>query len=438
MRPESPLHSRHDVRAIRIALAASVVAGLVVIAACTDSSEKSITAPPALRNSSSSSGHEGSSDPLSNAGKVTLCVDPASPVGNYTFAYSDLNNQAGLQGNEIQDMGFWTDLGGDWHAFPPYGSGGPINLPDGSVTAFNPNTSGAVIANNGDATPDCVLALERVLGSQEFRDNLAAGKTAIDTWSGMTIAYVSNNAGANYVQTNCILDLGTIPPQRKFDPLPAAWSSATSYAVGAYVTTDANPGDATSGIRVWRALVANTNVTPAEGATWTNHALSDCGANNNPTRAFANYEHGVVVSFVFGTPQNGHNCTYTQGYYKNHESYTAGVLSGNAGTTYIDGTGKLIIGSYHLSAAQVDAILGAAVGHAYNAGGVTFTKDQLSMIHQLITAELNIAGGAAPATIAATITAANNYIGATKTQLSGWTTTLENFNKGSSGPAHCS
>src|SRR4029079_6606114 len=115
---------------------------------CTDYSEKTVTGPGSLRNSTSSSGQEGSNNPLSMAGRVKLCVDPSSPVGNYTFAYSDANNQQGLQGNYYQDGNFWTDPGGDSHAFPPYGNTGPTNMPDGSVTVFNPNASGVVINNN--------------------------------------------------------------------------------------------------------------------------------------------------------------------------------------------------------------------------------------------------------------------------------------------------
>jgi hypothetical protein len=272
------------------------VAGLVVIAACTDYGDKSVTGPPAgPRNSSASSGQEGSNNPLSMAGRVKLCVDPSSPVGDYTFVYSHLNDQAGLQGNELEDGGFWTDLGGDWMTSTPPA---PTNLNDGSTTVFNPTQAGGTIHNNGVVgTPDCVLALQRTVGSQEFRDNLAAGKTAIDTWSGMTITSTTNNAGATYNHTDCILDLGVIVPQRLYNPLPAAWNSATNYAIGNYVMT----GPA-GNRQQWRALVANTNVPPTEGATWSNKFLSDCGTSNNPTRAFANFEHGTVVIFAFTAP----------------------------------------------------------------------------------------------------------------------------------------
>jgi len=304
MRPVSPFRSWYpDVRAVRLALASVAIAGLVVVGACTDSTDKALTAP-GLRKSDASSGHEGSSDPLSNAGKVKLCVDPASPVGDYVFTYSNLNDQAGLQGNELEDGGYWTDLGGDWMSPTPPA---PSQLNDGSTTVFSPSQSGATIHNNGTiGTPDCVLALERTVASQAFRDEIAAHQNAVDTWSGMTLTAASNNVvgGAHYTQTNCTLDLGVIHPQRAFNPMPAAYSAATTYAIGDYATTDNNPGDPISGRQVWRALTSNTGVAPAEGANWTNKSLSDCNDKSNPTRAFANFEHGTIVTFAFAPDQH--------------------------------------------------------------------------------------------------------------------------------------
>jgi len=146
--------------------------------------------------------------------------------------------------------------------------------------------------------------LDRVTGSQIFRDNLAAGVTAIDTYSGVTIANTATPAGASYLRTDCILDPGVIPPQHTISsPLSIAlWSAATPYAIGALVRTDAAPATPNLGDRIWRAKVANTNVSPTEGATWSNADLGPCDTANNPTRAFANFEHGTVVTFVFSAP----------------------------------------------------------------------------------------------------------------------------------------
>jgi len=202
-----------------------------------------------------------------------------------------------------------------------------------------------------------------------------------DTWSGTTITATTIPATAVYDSTNCNLDLGT------------------------------------------KAAIPNP-----------------CGVNNNPTKAYVNFDHGSEIHFFFGqAPPPPTGCTFTQGYYKNHDSYTASVLANNAGTTYVDGAGKLLIGSYHLTAAQVDDILSTPVAKGYNSGGVVFTAAQLGMIHQLITAELNVTGGADPTVIASTIAAANaGYTSASKAQLSAWTDALANYNEGITGPGHCS
>ncbi|HUQ20745.1 MAG TPA: hypothetical protein VM099_14105 [Gemmatimonadaceae bacterium] len=161
----------------------------------------------------------------------------------------------------------------------------------------------------------------------------------------------------------------------------------------------------------------------------------DCDVDGDAT-VWANFFHGTVVTFTFA-PLESRGCTYTQGYYKTHESYTAGVLSSHMGSTFVDASGHLLIGSYALSSTQVDAILDTPVGKGYNADGVVFSKDQLGMIHQLITAELNVTQGANSSSIASTIIAANNYTGATKSTLSGWTNTLDSFNNGKLGSSHC-
>jgi hypothetical protein len=355
------------------------------------------------------------------ARQVVLCVSSTSPDGNYTFVNTTLNRNTTLDG-----MGPSALPGNGFHSvgpFPPVGDydgadggNGTTSAPGGLNTPYTVHTNLAGDPHTG--VTNCVTILNRTVGDAAFMAKLpiADGGTCTqacgginDTFAGITFMYNGTNnvvGGATYVKTDCLLDNGVLIPEQTNPPL--------SFFNAAYPHGSVPP--------------AYNSATPAP---------YNCDTNNNPTRAFANFEHGAVITFFFTAP-TGHNCTFTQGYYKNHESYTAGVLSGNAGTTYIDALGKLIIGSYHLSAAQVDDILGAAVGHGYNAGGVTFTKDQLSMIHQLITAELNIAGGAAPASIVATITDANNYVGASKTQLSSWTNTLDNFNQGKNGPGHCS
>ncbi|HUQ20747.1 MAG TPA: hypothetical protein VM099_14115 [Gemmatimonadaceae bacterium] len=259
------------------------------------------------------------------------------------------------------------------------GDGGDFLAPNNGSTVWTPA--------KGDATPytvavgsSCNTIVQRTqesLHEFSFDPLFNFGPTQTDDYQAVNITLASYPAGAVFDHVDCILDSGVAPP-------------------------------------------------------------SPCDASSLTTRALANMDHGVQITYVF-VAGTGHNCTFTQGYYKNHESYTAGVLNGNLNTTYIDGSAKLKIGGYLLNAAQIDLILETAVGKGYNAGGVTFTKDQLAMIHQLITAELNIAGGAAPASISAIITAANlGYTSASKTQLSSWTNSLDGFNNGKLGPNHCS
>jgi len=285
----SQIHSRYSrVRSARVALAAAAVAGLVVIAACTDYGHKSVTGPRTGPRTSSTS-----SNGFGNAGHVDLCVDKSSPVGDYTFTYSNQNNQAALPGNRFFDSGIWTDEGGDFHAFPPYGAGGPTNMPDGSVTNF---ASANVIHNDGITTA-CLRPLDRTQGSTAFE----TGQVLVDSWSGITIQATSNNANAVYSHTDCLLDIGALIPEHTIaNPLSIPlWSAATVFAAGDLTRTDAFPAIPNHGDQIWRAKVGNSNVPPAEGATWSTADLGPCDTGNNPTRAFANVEHGVVVTFVF-------------------------------------------------------------------------------------------------------------------------------------------
>jgi len=329
MRPVSPFHSWYpQVRSARIALAAVAVAGVVVVAACTDASEKSITAPAGARNSTSFSGQEGSSNPLAHAKHVDLCVDKSSPVGDYTFAYSHQNDQVALDGNRFFDGTYWTDEGGDWHAFAPYGVGGPTNLPDGSVTNFDPSTT---IHNDG-VTTSCLRPLDRVTASTDFQN----GTSLKDNWSGITITYVSNNAvgGATYVRTDCLLDNGTLLAEHNIAPLPATYSAGTSYAQNALVLNVA-------GNQVFRSLVNNNLGNPlTEGAKWTTADLGPCDTGNQATRAFANFEHGSVITYVFapappttGTGQIAPTQTSCADYAKGTSSALSEIFAGFKGTT---------------------------------------------------------------------------------------------------------
>ncbi len=119
------------------------------------------------------------------------------------------------------------------------------------------------------------------------------------------------------------------------------------------------------------------------------------------------------------------DCTYTQGYWKNHTSVWP--------------VGNLTLGTVNYTAAQLLQIFNQpAMGNGL-----------ISLAHQLIAAKLNIAQGAiAPAATLLAISQADALIGGlvappigagslAPASTSGLTTTLDNFNQGITGPGHC-
>jgi hypothetical protein len=118
------------------------------------------------------------------------------------------------------------------------------------------------------------------------------------------------------------------------------------------------------------------------------------------------------------------NCTYTQGYWKNHEELWPST--------------SVTLGSVVYTAAQADAILGQPV----QGNGL------VSLAHQLIAAKLNIDNGADPTAAAAAIASADALIGSLvvppigagyihPSQTSALTQTLDDYNNGLIGPGHC-
>jgi hypothetical protein len=118
------------------------------------------------------------------------------------------------------------------------------------------------------------------------------------------------------------------------------------------------------------------------------------------------------------------NCTFTQGYWKNHpEAWPVGGLT---------------LGTVPYTAAQLLLIFGQPA----SGNGL------ISLCHQLIAAKLNLAQGADPTAISATIAAADALIGGlvcppigggflAPGTTSALTDTLDDFNSGLIGPGHC-
>ena len=125
-----------------------------------------------------------------------------------------------------------------------------------------------------------------------------------------------------------------------------------------------------------------------------------------------------------GTTVQVQNCTFTQGYWKNHPD--AWPVAG------------LTLGTVFYTKAQLLQILGQSV----NGNGL------VSLAHQLIAAKLNIANGADGTVVNATIAAADAQIGAlvcppigagslSPGSTNGKTQTLDDWNNGITGPGHC-
>ena len=120
----------------------------------------------------------------------------------------------------------------------------------------------------------------------------------------------------------------------------------------------------------------------------------------------------------------GSNCTYTIGYWKNHEENWP--------------VNSLTLGTVNYTKAQLLQILGQPV----QGNGL------VSLCHQLIGTKLNLANGADGTSIAATIAAADAQIGSRVCppigagslppgQTSSKTQALDDFNNGITGPGHC-
>ncbi len=156
----------------------------------------------------------------------------------------------------------------------------------------------------------------------------------------------------------------------------------------------------------------------AEGATY----VVRVRANATGTDAGSTPSNILRVRTLARTIQD---CTYTQGYWKNHpEAWPVGSVT---------------LGTVNYSAAQLMSIFNQpAAGNGL-----------LSLAHQLIAAKLNIAQGAsAPAGVTAAIAAADALIGGlvvppvgagslSPGSTSALTTTLDSFNQGITGPGHC-
>jgi hypothetical protein len=151
-------------------------------------------------------------------------------------------------------------------------------------------------------------------------------------------------------------------------------------------------------------------------------------ATNYYYTAFANDEAGNAASelsvVVSNSTTESTNCTYTVGYWKNHDD--------------IWPVAGLTLGTVFYTNAELLSILNSSVGG----------NGLISLCHQLIAAKLNIAMGADPSAAAAAIATADGLIGGLvcppvgsgyldPSSTSATTQTLDDYNNGIIGPGHC-
>jgi hypothetical protein len=132
----------------------------------------------------------------------------------------------------------------------------------------------------------------------------------------------------------------------------------------------------------------------------------------------------LSVTLAEGTTPQGHNCTYTQGFWKTHPGDWP--------------VASIVLGSASYTQAQLIQILDQSV-----AG-----NGLVSLAHQLIAAKLNIAYGADPTAASAAIASADALIGSLvappvgsgclpTSEVGTLTQTLDDYNNGLIGPGHC-
>ena len=153
-------------------------------------------------------------------------------------------------------------------------------------------------------------------------------------------------------------------------------------------------------------------------------------AHATSTRSKSNFSTAVFAS-TLGCANSGGGCTYTQGYWATHYDNDVVYNIPWPVTT-------LTLGTISYNQAQLLSILNTTPG----------TNGLIALAHELIAAKLNIANGADPTAIAATVAAADALIGSLVVPpvgtdfLSPSVTnelylTLNNYNTGATGPGHC-
>ena len=190
----------------RPATVAALAAGLTVLVACSDNGDKSLTAPPAPRNATTSSGN------LGHAAQITVCVDASSPAGTYKFRNSSWNSGLALPGYGVNLNGTWYDQGDGGEG---YGAGaGTTNW----SPAKGDNSEYTV------AVSACVTVENRLAPSAHFASDES------DDFQALNVTASTLPPGVIYDHTDCEGDVGVIAPQ----PTPCGTTANPTRAFANY------------------------------------------------------------------------------------------------------------------------------------------------------------------------------------------------------------
>jgi hypothetical protein len=201
-----------DAKALRVALAAGAVAGLVVIAACTEISAPTITAPTLnIRHATTSSGG------LAYQGIIRVCVNGAN--ADWVAKYDSAGQHPGYAYTVLND----PPNPGSWPGHFTNGTHGSYS--DGYITA------GSITA--GSCTEVYTVTQKANVGDADT-----------DAFARLNIR-ITGPAGATLVSTVCDIDFGL------------ANADGTPYSNGDFNPDCDNDGDA----KVWSNIFHGTKVT---------------------------------------------------------------------------------------------------------------------------------------------------------------------------------
>jgi len=313
------------------------------------------------------------------------------------------------------------------------GSSPSIAAPNGPALGYSPIHGCDFDPNT--ATPTCT-------GSASVDTTLWEQLVVCKYYTEGTGPDVQINLTANYVQ---FPDLGTPGPtqgQSNTFTLQAG-KCKTLWRNGEYVNSVRSTDTITvsespvPGYTTQSQLIKIIRDQPdsGSGATFTLDTLPVSSATTIKTAIGGARIPGAQVIFTntkVPPPPPPASCTYTQGYWKNHESAWPAPYSATA--PWLDAT------THKVGNVTWDGLLGLSV-----AGGNSY----LQLAHQWIAATLNAAGGTpvSPAAAAALASAGtwlqnNTPSGNTvpfikNSQANGWATTLDQYNNGLLGNPHC-